>query len=107
MVCHDGSTSGRMTQAAARQIDDFITVPNSRQGRREARLVARTADQPIFTKVCGPEWRSRQLARRGGSSASRFPKSFRSLPVVQRIETSVKQIHFEAASQKKTSSHGP
>jgi hypothetical protein len=32
MVCHEGSRSGRMSQAADREIDDFMTVPNSRPG---------------------------------------------------------------------------
>src|SRR5215208_5690052 len=34
-------SSGRMSQAADREIDDFMTVPNSRPAWREARPVAR------------------------------------------------------------------
>ena len=32
MVCHEGSRPGRMSQAADREIDDFMTVPRSRPG---------------------------------------------------------------------------
>jgi hypothetical protein len=32
MLCHEGSRSGPISQAADREIDDFMTVPRSRPG---------------------------------------------------------------------------
>src|SRR5262245_55062147 len=72
-----GSTSGRTTQAADRQIDDFIPVPNSRQGCREARPVARTSrpSHPLHRCRQRRELPSRDTARAGPAAACHlFPR---------------------------------